>query len=403
MTLPGADPGDDVRQVSKLRLCFISNPNLVHTRRWVNWFAGRGHTVCLLADVPLKEAWNLESWNQVQVIDLSKLFYARYIRFPVWTLWLRNFLHHWQPDVLHAHRINSAGWLAAASGFHPYVVTPWGTDIFVQPEDSRFARFLAHYVLRHADLVTTLSHAMGEAAVKLGARVETLRGIQFGVELDIFKPFPPTSLGSQEFRRSLSLPVNARLVLSPRAVTPIYNLDVILQAIPLVKERFSEAVFIFVEYNTDRAYKKRLDELAAQLGLEGWIRWIPATRSRAEMAELYRLCEVVVSVPSTDGTPVSVLEAMASGKPVVCTDLAPLREFITHAENGLLVPVRQVGPLAEAIIQLLEHPGQAGEFGSRAHQVVVSVANAEVEMQRMEGLYHQLAGSRKSMDRSLSR
>ena len=62
----------------KLRLCYISNPNLIHTRRWVTWFARRGHDVCLLADVPLKE-----NWSEVPVIDLSKVFYARCIRFPI--------------------------------------------------------------------------------------------------------------------------------------------------------------------------------------------------------------------------------------------------------------------------------------------------------------------------------
>jgi glycosyltransferase involved in cell wall biosynthesis len=114
------------------------------------------------------------------------------------------------------------------------------------------------------------------------------------------------------------------------------------------------------------------------------------------MAELYGLSEVVVSVPSSDGgTPVSVLESMACAKPVVCTDLPPLYEFITHGENGLLVPVRQVAPLAKAIIQLLEQPQQAYEYGQKAHLVVAEKANSELEMQRMEAIYYQLAALHK--------
>jgi glycosyltransferase involved in cell wall biosynthesis len=374
----------------KLRLCYISNPNLIHTRRWISWFAQHGHTVCLLADVPLKE-----DWSDVLVIDLSKIFYARFIRFPIWTVWLRSFLREWRPDILHAHRINSAGWMAAASGFHPYVVTPWGTDIFVQPQHSLIARLLAWYTLRHADLITTISQAMDVQATQLGARTNTLRRVQFGVELDTFKPGIATSTDNLDLRRSLSLPENARVVLSPRAVTPLYNLDIIMKSIPLVRERVPEAIFIFLDYNTDTDYKRQLDLISKELGLDAFIRWLPPTRSRSEMAKLYRLSEVVVSVPSTDGTPVSVLEAMACGKPAVCTDLPPLREFVTSGENGWLVPVRQTSPLAEAILQLLAQPEQANEFGRRACKVVAEKANSEVEMQRMEAIYQQLAASRR--------
>jgi len=374
----------------KLRLCYISNPNLIHTRRWISWFAQHGHTVCLLADVPLKE-----DWPDVQVIDLSRIFYARFIRFPVWTAWLRNFIRDWRPDILHAHRINSAGWMAAASGFHPYVVTPWGTDIFVQPQHSLIARLLAWYTLRQADLITTISHTMDELVLQLGAKRDTLRRVQFGVELDTFKPGLTTSSESLDLRKSLSLPEKARVVLCPRAVTPLYNLDVILKAIPLVRQRVPEAIFIFLDYNTDADYKRQLDMISKELGMDAVIRWLPSTRSRTEMAKLYRLSEVVVSVPSSDGTPVSVLEAMACGKPVVCTDLPPLREFITSGENGMLVPVRQASPLAEAILQLLAQPEQAYEFGRKACKVVTEKANREVEMQRMEAIYQQLVVPRK--------
>lgn len=388
---PSSREDTDPNSQKKLRLCYISNPNMVHTRRWVGWFAKRGHTVCLLADVPLKEPW-----QEVPIIDLSKLFFAPIIRFPIWTVWLRRFLHQWRPDILHAHRVNSAGWLAAASGFHPYVVTPWGSDVFVQPQRSWVARLLARYTLRQADLITTISQAIGEQVIQLGARADTLQHVPSGVELDIFTPRFHSLQERLDLLRRLSLPEHARLVLSPRAVHPIYNLDIILKAIPFVRQRFPDAYFIFADYNTDPDYKRELNELIKTLGLDSYTRWLPPTDSRNEMAERYRLSEVVVSVPSSDGgTPVSVLEAMACGKAVVCSDLPVLRELITHGENGWLVPVREASALAEAINQLLANPDQAGDFGRRAYKVVAEKANFDVEMQRMEALYHQLAESRR--------
>ncbi|MFZ2097927.1 MAG: glycosyltransferase family 4 protein, partial [Anaerolineales bacterium] len=294
-------------------------------------------------------------------------------------------------DILHAHRVNSAGWLAAASGFHPYVVTPWGSDVLIQPQRSWIARILARYTLQHADMVTTNSRVMGEQVIRLGARAETLRAVQFGVNLDVFNMNETINQEEMDLRKQLLLPEKARIVLSPRAVHPIYNLDIIIQAISLVRERIQDAYFIFIDYNSDPDYKMALDRRIKQLGVVNHVRWLPATRNRNELSNWYHHSDVVVSVPSSDGTPVTVLEAMACGKPVICTDLPSLREFITSGENGYLVPVRQVSPLAEAIIQLISQPDQAKEFSRKAHQLVAEKADFEVEMKRMETIYYQLA------------
>lgn len=386
---PNSAGGGDHTSSAKLRLCYISNPNIIHTRRWIDWFARRGHKVCLLADVPPKG-----HLPEVQVIDLSQIFRAPVIRFPVWAIWLRQFMRRWKPDVLHAHRVNSAGWLAAACGYHPYVVTPWGSDVFIGPQRSWMERILARYALINADWITPISQAMSELVVQLGARPDRLSRIHFGVEMDVFSPVASSNKERIDLQGVLSLPEGARLVLSARAITPIYNQDIILKSIPLVCQRIPNAIFIFQDYNTNPDYKKQLDEMVISMGLSACIRWLPSTSSRTQMAELYRLCEVVVSVPTTDGTPVSVLEAMACGRPVVCSDLPALREFITQGENGYLVPVQQATPLAEAITRLLEHPEQAAEFGRLANQVVAERANQDVEMQHMESIYYQLASSR---------
>jgi glycosyltransferase involved in cell wall biosynthesis len=269
------------------------------------------------------------------------------------------------------------------------VVTPWGSDIYRRAKHSRIARLLTIFTLRRADLITTNSYAISQQVLSLGARPRTTNFIQFGVELDIFSP-STNDLDFTSLHQRLELPSNSRLVLSARGVNTVYNLDIILNAIPDVIQRFPEAIFLFIDYNTNPSYKQQLESQILGMNLSPHIRWLPQTNSRTEMAEIYRQSDVVVSVPTTDGTPISVLEALACEKPVVCTDLPSLREFITSGENGLLVPVRQPGPLADAIIQLLAHPEIALTLGKFGRQVVAQKANVETEMQRMESLYRQL-------------
>jgi L-malate glycosyltransferase len=370
-----------------MRVCYISNPNSSHTRRWVGWFARHGYEVCLLADVPQQAPW-----PEVKVIDLSKISYAPVIRFPIWTVWLRRFLHQWQPDILHAHRVNSAGWLAAASGFHPFVVTPWGSDVLIQPQRSQLARWLAGFSLGRADVITVNSDTINDQVIKLGARAGGVKRLQFGVETDIFTPSQNPDIRSMELRRQLGLAEDSPVVLSPRAIHPIYNIDIILQAIPGVCQVYPKAVFLFKEFNIEPAYKAQLDQMIQDLGVGANLRWLPPSQDRHEMADLYRMSSIVVSVPVSDGTPVSVLEAMACGKPVICSDLPTVREFITSGEDGWLVPVRQSAALVDAIIQLLAQPQLGSELGTKANRVVAERYNYELEMQRMELIYQELSG-----------
>jgi glycosyltransferase involved in cell wall biosynthesis len=353
----------------------------------VNWFVRQGHTVYLLADVPAQRPW-----PEVKLVDLSKRFYAPVLRFPIWTIWIRKFLHQWQPDILHAHRVNSAGWLAAASGFHPLVVTPWGSDVFIQPQQSNLARFLARYTLKHADMVTVNSYAMHDQVIKLNAHASAIKPIQFGVELDAFHPKNTSTRENSALRQCLGLPEEGHLVLSLRAIRPIYNIDVVLESVTQVLKDFPDTTFVFLDYNSNLEYKSWLDGLVKNLGLETHIRWLPPTNDRIVLAELYRLSDVVVSVPSSDATPVSVLEAMACGRPVICSDLASVRELITHGKNGWLVPARESKMLAEAISHLLSQPEMAAGLGLEAHQVVVEKYNYEVEMKHLEALYRGLIG-----------
>jgi glycosyltransferase involved in cell wall biosynthesis len=363
-----------------MRLCFISNPNSTHTRRWVGWFAKRGHTVCLLADVPLQD-----SWPEAPVIDLSQKFYAPIVRFPIWAVWLRRFLHQWRPDILHAHRVNSAGWLAAASGFHPMVVTPWGSDLNLLPQRSRLARWLTHFVLVRADLVTADALDLLQTARHYGANPACLHLVQWGVDLEHFHP----GKADLNLRAELGISEGA-VILSPRAVDPVYNLDIIIQAMQAVREALPGAMLVLREYNTDRDYKRKLDELISRLGLGEVVRWLGRVEPYERLADVYRLADVVVSVPTSDSTPVSILEALACGSAVITTDLPALREWLTPGENGLMVPVRDPEALAAAICQLMTNPSLAKRFRKIGPTIVEERANHQMEMEKMEALYQGL-------------
>ena len=164
-----------------LRLAYLADPNSVHTRRWLGFFAERGHDVHLLVG------------ERDEVRDLPDgITLHRYRRFGPRRLplvsslqgrgRLRVALRSIDPDVLHAHYLTRHGWQARLSGFHPYVASPWGSDLFVTPRESLRARIWAWLTLVGADLVTVVSDHMHDEVARYGvaARPDRARPLRRG-------------------------------------------------------------------------------------------------------------------------------------------------------------------------------------------------------------------------------
>jgi glycosyltransferase involved in cell wall biosynthesis len=291
-------------------------------------------------------------------------------------------LRKWKPDVLHAHRVSSAGWLGAFSGFHPFVVTPWGSDLYLHPDRSATARWLAQYVMQKADLVTADSADLCHKAIDFGAPEAITHVIQWGVDLELFKPGKDLA----QLRQSLQIE-NGPVILSPRGLNPVYNIDTIIQSISRVKAEFPGVVYLLRKYNEDIRYQREIEQLIQELKISQTIRWIGKIEPWQMVADYYKLADIVVSVPSSDSTAVSVLEAMACGAPVIASDLPSTREWIINGENGILVAVRDAGQLAEATIRLLQDPRQRAIFSDLNRKLVEDKANHELEMMKIEQLY----------------
>lgn len=361
-----------------MRILYISDSNSTNTRVWVNWFANQGHKVCLISDT-----LSQTDWPGMKIYNLPAKFNVRIIRFLIWEIWTRQILNIWQPDILHAHRVSSAGWLGAFSNFHPLVVTPWGSDLLIHPNRSIIARKLAKIVLQKADLITLNSKTLLKQAIRYGADPTHSHQISWGVDLKIFHPEKTNKL-----REELGIG-DAPVVLSPRGVKPIYNQDIIIESIPLVLSKFPKVIYLMQNYNIVSNYKAQLLKRINELGISNSIRWLPFQASN-RYVDFFRMSNVVISVPSSDSIPTTVLEALACGSPVIVSDLPSLREIITHEVNGLIVPAKSIQTLAQATIELLNNPQMRDAFSQYNNKWALTHANREIEMKKMEILYNNL-------------
>ena len=111
----------------------------------------------------------------------------------------------------------------------------------------------------------------------------------------------------------------------------------------------------------------RLRQRVRALGLDGAVRFC-GRLDRDAMAALYRSADLVLNPSLADNMPNSLLEAWASGVPVVSTDCGALRDMLTDGVEGRLVPVGDVPALATALTALVDNPQRRSEMGRRARE-----------------------------------
>lgn len=154
-------------------------------------------------------------------------------------------------------------------------------------------------------------------------------------------------------------------LLSTRNLEPHYRVDNTLEAFALLKARYPSAVLTVAGYGSE---ERGLRRLAASFGTDG-IRFLGRVEPSA-MPGLYAEADIFVNSSVVDNQPVSVLEALASGLPVVTTGIGDIAAMVRDGETGLIVPPGDPAAMAKAVTDLLEDPARALLIARRARHAV---------------------------------
>jgi glycosyltransferase involved in cell wall biosynthesis len=368
-----------------LRIAYLGDPGSVHVRRWLACFTGR-HDVCLIVPEGVQIADGLPEGVTIERFEAMS-GPLNPVRIAAARRSLRGAMSRLKPDVVHAHHATVNSWHAWLAGFHPYVVTVWGTDVLITARARRPGRVLTRLALRAADLVTGGSDLLVRAAVGAGARPDRARYVHFGVDTERFSPGDGSRMRSR-----LGLAAGARVLLSPRTIAPLYRHDVVLEAF---SRQPADTVLVMTRHLAAAGEEAALMSQAAALGVADRVRVIDAVPP-AEMPELYRLADAVVSVPASDGGPNTVVEALACGRPIVASDLPPNREWLADLDPAALVPVGDVAATAAAMRAVLgRSAAERDERAARGRVQVCARADRRATMALMDDLYRRLAETRR--------
>jgi glycosyltransferase involved in cell wall biosynthesis len=289
---------------------------------------------------------------------------------------LRQIIHDYNPSIIHVHQANSYAFIAgkANGGSTPLVLTAWGSDVLLLPKRSIIHQWLVTQALRYADLVTADSIQMIQEIHALCPGKEAVNA-NFGVDFDL-----PEAMNAD---REL-------ILYSNRMHEPLYRIEDILTQFKAMCEDLDGHLILAGKGSLTAKLKDytKLHQLTSQVTFTGFV-------TKNQNQANYLKSKFFISIPTSDGTSISLLEAMAYGCIPVLSDLPANREWVKDGENGIIIGRSE--PLSKAIKRGLELDAEKVQHYNREliNQRATKSANAAL----FKGIYSRILASEAKANR----
>ncbi len=315
----------------------------------------------------------------------------------LYRLW--RLIRHERPDIVHTHTAKAglvgrvAAWLSGV----PVIVHTFHGHVFsgyFGPTKTRVFIALDQLCSRISGAIITLSTGLKRELAEVyhiapAAKIEVIElGFDLSKLLAVHK-------SDSQFRVQHRIPENVPLVGIVGRLVPIKNHELFLSAARHVLDQRSDVYFAIIG---DGERRPELEALAAQIGIlehvcfTGWI---------TDLLPVYVTLDVLVLCSKNEGLPVSLIEAMAAGVPVVATAVGGVTDLLDSGRLGAIVPSDDVEALSEAVLMALNDPltRQTAETAREAVRQRYDIAHS---LEKTDMLYKRLLKTRTALDHQIS-
>ena len=302
------------------------------------------------------------------------------------TLKLAPILRRDKPHIVETHtaKAGAVGRLAARLANVPVIIHVFHGHVFHSyfgPLQSEMFVNVERALAGITDRIITVSPAQRRdiADVYRIAPPERVLMVPLGLDLEPFRRAKQTCHG--QFRASLGVPAEALLVGFVGRLTAVKNPSLFVEAAGHVVQQFPQARFVFVG---DGELRAALEEQIDALGLAGHVIF---AGWQVDMPAVYADLDLLVLTSLNEGTPVTVIEALATGIPVVATAVGGVPDVLKDQETGMLTPSGDAEGLAQAIVELLHAPERAEALARAGQGDVLDRFDLVRLVDDMESLY----------------
>ena len=297
---------------------------------------------------------------------------------------LKRVVRRVKPDLIQAGPLQRPAFLVALAGFKPLVSMSWGYDLLLDARRNAAWEWATRFTLKRSAALVGDCDTIRRLAVSYGMPADRIVTFPWGIDLEHFSPaskMRPALPGMKGRQAPFTL-------LSTRAWEPIYGVEVIARAFAKAAANCPALRLVMLGNGSQAGLLRQVlsngGRIRGQIEaspdgeppLGGAHRVLfPGQAAYSDLPRYYRSADLYIAATHSDGTSISLLEAMACGIPVLVSDIPGNREWVEHGRNGWLFPDGDSNALAETIREALAQRSRLPEMGSAAREIAEQRAN----------------------------
>lgn len=362
-----------------MKILFLSAASSIHTVKWVNALAERGHEVFLVYNKGHEPKGNGMNKNIILIGLKHKGSLGYYINARE----LSRLAKKINPDVINVHYASGYGTLARCANLDNYILSIWGSDVYDFPLESKIKNIILKKNVKSATYLASTSNCMAKQLKKvMNDEKLDITITPFGVDLKLFD--------IEKFQQAEK---NETVIGNIKALENKYGIRELILAFEELKknmkkdEKFDKTLKLLV-YG-EGSQKNAIEQLIKEKGMDDSIKLmgrIPNKEVPKALHEFDIFC--ALSQLDSESFGVAAVEAMAMEKPVVVSDVDGFKEVTVDTETGFVVPKKDVKLVAEKLKELIVDKNLRAQMGKNGRKRVETLYNWEDNVTAMEKLYY---------------
>jgi glycosyltransferase involved in cell wall biosynthesis len=361
-----------------MKICFLAGASSIHTVRWVNAMAERGHDVHLITmHRPDKD--KVDNRVDVYFLPLNPPmgYYLNVFK-------VRKLLKQIKPDILNTHYASGYGTLSRLVNFKPTLLSVWGSDVFDFPYRNKINEKILRKNLKAATQIASTSFAMKEQTERFVSPNLSIEVTPFGVDMNLFKP----NQKNRKEKDTITIGVVKRL-------EEVYGIEYLIRATAvLIKklkknqmDEISEKIRLLIVGKGSLLDK--LQNIAHDFGISHITTFVGAV-SNAKVPEYLNKMDIFCVPSLQESFGVAAVEASACELPVIVSNVGGLPEVVKDGETGFIVEPKNIQQVADRLYDLVIDPELRMRLGKNGRNFVNSFYNWKENVERMETVYKNL-------------
>ncbi|HXK81440.1 MAG TPA: glycosyltransferase [Bacteroidales bacterium] len=365
-----------------MKIIILGDSNSSHIIKWVKSLASKGLEILIIS---LSSIYNEQAYEseKIKIIGLNyskstinnnqslkKLSYL----FSIFRI--KKIIKQYKPDIIHAHYASSYGTLATLTGFHPFILSVWGSDVFDFPKRSLLNKIIFKHILNKADKILSTSVIMSQEIIKYTNK--TVIVTPFGINTHLFSPNSIKTIYK-----------DSDIVIGTiKSLEEVYGIDTLIKTFKILVKKHPQLPLKLLIVG-DGTKKQEYETLVKELDISTLVTFIGRI-NYDDIVNYHNQIDIPVFLSNSESFGVAALEASSCGKPVIASKVGGFTEIIKDNETGILVPPNNPSKAADAIEKLIYNKELLHSMGKAGRERVQKLYEWNDNLEQMINIYSKL-------------